>query len=68
MGRLLMFKECLKHNIMPFVIKDVDREFYYRGLGNWGTENNYLLDTLGMSQDMYEQFLKKMKFTGSVHQ
>ncbi|MGM0328851.1 hypothetical protein [Enterococcus sp. AZ084] len=54
-----MFKECLKHNIMPFVIKDVDREFYYRGLGNRGTENNYLLDTLGMSQDMYEQFLKK---------
>lgn len=67
-GRLLMFKECLKHNIMPFVIKDVHREFYYRGLSNWGTQNGYLLDTLGMSQDMYKQFLKKMKFTGSVHQ
>lgn len=67
-GRLMMFKECLRHNIMPFVIKVVHREFYYRGLSNWGTENGYLLDTLGMSQDMYEQFLKKMKFTGSVHQ
>lgn len=53
---------------MPFVIKDVHREFYYRGLSNWGTENNYLLDTLGINQNMYEQFLKKMKFTGSVHQ
>lgn len=66
-GRLLMFKECLKHNVMPFVIKDIHREFYYRGLSNWGTENGYLLDTLGMSQDMYEQFLKRMKFTGAIH-
>ena len=58
-GRLLMFKERLKHNIMPVVIKDVEREFYYRGLSSWGTENGYLLDILGMSQDMHEQFLKK---------
>nr|WP_253181749.1 hypothetical protein [Enterococcus mundtii] len=63
-----MFKECLKHNIMPFLIKDVHCEFYYIGLSNWGTENGYLLDTLGMCQDRYEQFLKKMKFTGSIHQ
>lgn len=58
-GRLLIFKERLKHNIMPVVIKDVEREFYYRGLSSWGTENGYLLDILGMSQDMHEQFLKK---------
>ncbi|EPI04865.1 Fic family protein [Enterococcus faecalis 13-SD-W-01] len=66
-GRLIMFKECLKHNVMPFVIKDVHREFYYRGLSNWGKENGYLLDTFGLSQDMYEQFLNKMKFQGTIH-
>jgi Fic family protein len=66
-GRLIMFKECLKHNIMPFVIKDIHREFYYRGLSNWGKEKGYLLDTIGLSQDIYEQFLQKMKFSGAIN-
>jgi Fic family protein len=67
-GRLLMFKECLHHNIVPFVLKDVHREFYYRGLNSWDSEKGYLLDTIGMEQDMYKDFLKKLNFKGPVNQ
>lgn len=66
-GRLIMFKECLKHNIIPFVINDIHRNFYYKGLSHWGKENGYLLDILDLSQDMYQQFLKKMKFVGIIN-
>lgn len=66
-GRLIMFKECLNHNIVPFVLKDVHRDFYYRGLNSWDDEKGYLLDTVGMEQDMYSEFLSKMNFRGNIN-
>ncbi|MCH1976552.1 Fic family protein [Enterococcus hirae] len=65
-GRLLMFKECLKHNIVPFVLKDVHRDFYYRGLDAWDDNKGFLLDTIGMEQDMYKEFLERFKFKGNI--
>lgn len=65
-GRLLMFKECLKHNIVPFVLKDVHRDFYYRGLDTWDDNKGFLLDTIGMEQDMYKEFLERFKFKGNI--
>ena len=44
-GRLIMFKECLKHNIVPFIIEDVIKMFYYRGLQEWDREKGALSDT-----------------------
>ena len=44
-GRLIMFKECLKYNIVPFVIKDDLKMFYSRGLKEWNNEKGYLTDT-----------------------
>ncbi|EME8127663.1 Fic family protein [Enterococcus faecium] len=66
-GRLLMFKECLKHNITPFVLKDVHRDFYYRGLSSWDDNKGFLLDTIGMEQDMYQEFLNRFKFKGDIN-
>ena len=49
-GRLIMFKECLKNNITPFIISDELKMFYYRGLNEWGIINEYLLDTIRKRQ------------------
>ena len=56
-GRLLMFKECLKHNITPFIITEDLKMFYYRGLNEWKYEQGYLLDTCGLAQDRFKQIL-----------
>lgn len=53
-GRLLMFKECLKNNIVPFIIDESLKEFYYRGLKEWKNENGYLLDTCLTAQDRFK--------------
>ena len=50
-GRLLMFKECLKYNIVPFIVEDSLKMFYYRGLKEWDLEKGYLLDTCLAAQD-----------------
>lgn len=50
-GRIIMFKECLKHNIMPFIIDDKNKLFYYRGLKEYQNEKNWLTDTIKTSQD-----------------
>ena len=50
-GRLIMFKECLKNNITPFIITDELKLFYYRGLKNWRDERGYLRDTCLSAQD-----------------
>ena len=50
-GRIIMFKECLKHNIMPFIIDDKNKLFYYRGLKEYQNEKNWLTDTIKSSQD-----------------
>lgn len=56
-GRLLMFKECLANNIVPFIITDELKMFYYRGLQEWGHQNGYLTDTCLTAQDEYKQLL-----------
>lgn len=56
-GRLLMFKECLKYNIVPFIIEDNLKLFYYRGLKKWDREKGYLTDTCLAAQDRYKAYL-----------
>lgn len=50
-GRLIMFKECLKHNIVPFIITEELKMYYYRGIKNWKTERGFLRDTCLSGQD-----------------
>ena len=50
-GRLIMFKECLKHNIVPFIITEELKRYYYRGIKNWNDERGYLRDTCLAGQD-----------------
>lgn len=52
-GRLILFKECLKHNITPFIIKDRYKHFYYRGLNEYPKVKEYLIDTCRSAQDDY---------------
>lgn len=56
-GRLIMFKECLKYNIVPFIIEDNLKMFYYRGLKEWNNEKGYLTDTCLIAQDRYKAYL-----------
>lgn len=56
-GRLIMFKECLKYNIVPFIIEDNLKMFYYRGLKEWDREKGYLTDTCLTAQDRYKAYL-----------
>lgn len=57
-GRLIAFKECLKHGVVPFIIEDRKKGFYYRGLSNWDTEKGYLVDTCLDGQDTVNALLK----------
>ena len=56
-GRLIMFKECLKNNIVPFIVDDNLKMFYYRGLKEWYNEKGYLTDTCLAAQDKYKAYL-----------
>ena len=56
-GRLLMFKECLKYNIVPFIIDEKLKMFYYRGLKEWEQEKGYLIDTCLAAQDQFKAYL-----------
>ena len=56
-GRLIMFKECLKYNIVPFIIEYNFKMFYYRGLKEWNNEKGYLTDTCLTVQDRYKAYL-----------
>lgn len=62
-GRLLMFKECLKHNIVPFIIEERLKLFYYRGLKEWNQEKGYLTDTCLTAQDQYKTYLDYFRIT-----
>ena len=53
-GRMIMFKECLKNDIMPFIILDSDKPFYLRGLKNYENDKMFLIDTVKHEQDLYE--------------
>ena len=63
-GRLILFKECLRNGIVPFIIEDDIKEFYYRGLQEWKQEKGYLLDTCLTAQD---RFRKYMEYFGIKH-
>lgn len=56
-GRLILFKECLANNEVPFIITDELKMFYYRGLSQWGHINGYLTDTCLTAQDQYKALL-----------
>jgi Fic family protein len=57
-GRLIMFKECLKHAIVPFIIEDEFKFFYYRGLTEYSKVKAYLVDTCLAAQDNYKELMK----------
>ena len=60
-GRLIMFKECLANGIVPYIITDDLKMFYYRGLQEWGNVNGYLTDTCLTAQDRYKELLDYFK-------
>ena len=60
-GRLIMFKECLKNSIVPFIITDEVKMFYYRGLREWPQIPGYLMDTYLTAQDNYKRVLDYWK-------
>ena len=60
-GRLIMFKECLKNNIVPFYIDDKYKFEYYNGLKQWKSEKGYLIETCKLGQDMYKMLLDYFK-------
>lgn len=60
-GRLIMFKECLRNNIVPFIIDDELKLFYYRGLHEWKSEKGYLIETCLAAQDKFKKYLDYFK-------
>ena len=60
-GRLVTFKECLASSVVPFIITDELKMFYYRGLQQWNTQREYLLDTCLSAQDNYKAILDYFK-------
>lgn len=58
MGRLILFKECLANGIVPFIISDDMKAFYYRGLSEWDNERGYLTDTCLAAQDRFKAVLE----------
>ena len=56
-GRLIALKECLHHNIVPFLIEDSKKVFYYRGLAEWDNEKGWLTDTCLDGQDTFKKLL-----------
>lgn len=61
--RLIMFKECLKYNIVPFIIAEELKLYYYRGLKEWKNERGYLKDTCLMAQDQFKLILDYFKIS-----
>ena len=59
-GRMIMFKECLKNNIMPFIVLDNDKPYYMRGLKNYKEDKMFLIDTIKHEQDLYTNVVKEM--------
>lgn len=57
-GRLIAFKECLRWNIVPFIIEDSKKGYYYRGLSNWNEEHGWLIDTCLDGQDSFKAILR----------
>ena len=60
-GRLVMLKECLHHNIIPIIIEDVKKNYYYRGLSEWRKEKGWLTDTCLDGQDTFVRLLDMLE-------
>ena len=60
-GRLIALKECLHHNIIPFIIEESKKGFYYRGLSEWKREKGWLTDTCLDGQDTFKRLLNVLK-------
>lgn len=54
-GRIIMFKECLRNNIMPFIVLDDDKSYYMRGLKEYENDKMFLIDTIKHEQDLFEK-------------
>ncbi len=65
-GRLILFKECLKYGIVPFIVEEDLKLLYYRGLKEWGHENGYLTDTLLTAQDRFKRYLDYFRIAYSL--
>ena len=59
-GRMIMFRECLRNNIMPFIVLDNDKPFYMRGLKNYKNDKLFFIDTIKHEQDLYEDIVNEM--------
>jgi Fic family protein len=57
-GRLILFRECLKNDVVPFIIDETHKQFYYRGLKEFERVQDYLMDTCRSAQDTYNQWVK----------
>ncbi len=60
-GRLISLKECLHHNVIPFVIEDSKKNYYYRGLSEWQNEKGYLINTCLDGQDTFVKLLDTLE-------
>lgn len=57
---MIMFKECLRNNIIPFIVLDDDRSYYLRGLKEYENDKMYLIDTIKHEQDIYEKICEEL--------
>ncbi|MBE6018701.1 MAG: cell filamentation protein Fic [Lachnospiraceae bacterium] len=60
-GRLVALKECLHHNVIPFIIEDTKKNYYYRGLSEWRSEKGWLIDTCLDGQDTFKRLLDMLE-------
>lgn len=59
-GRIIMFKECLRNNIMPFIVLDDDKPYYMRGLKEYENDKMFLIDTIKHEQDLYKKTCEEL--------
>lgn len=59
-GRMIMFKECLKNSIMPFIVLDADKPYYMRGLKEYTRDKMFLIDTIKHEQDLFEKTCEEL--------
>lgn len=65
-GRLIAFKECLAHDVVPFIIEEPHKAFYYRGLSRYSQTPEYLLDTCRSAQDRYAESIRYFRGSPSL--